>query len=83
MDARLCEEFPGCTPSQLDDEPRRLLLRIIELRGYARAVQADEEWSRSQDKDADGAPRGPMIDLMYEIQGDKIRMAEEDFDDNG
>ena len=45
-------------------------------------MQADEDYARSQDKDADQAPKGPMIDLMYELQGEKIRMSEEEVDDN-
>lgn len=82
MNSLLCDEFPGCLPSQFKYESRRLILRIVELRNYERAVRADEEWSRSGDKNPEHAPKGPMIDLMYEIQGIKIRMAEEGIDDN-
>lgn len=84
--SRLCEEFPGCLPSQLEDEPLRPLLRILEYRGYARALQTIEDHAaamRAGTAKPDDLPTGPMIDMVFEVQGEKIRMAEEELGNNG
>ena len=76
----ILEEFPGVLPSQIEGEAFIPLLRIVETRRYAQAVNADEAHAaavRSGAAKSGDAPSGPMIDLMYEIQGERIRLAEE------
>lgn len=80
MDSILCEEF-GCLPSELDDESPRLLLRIVELRNYSRAFRAVEEYSRQEKPDPKQAPRGKMVNWVYENLS--IRLKEEEVGNNG
>lgn len=68
-------------PSQLEGdagEPIIPLLRIIEARQYTRAVKQIEDHCKAEGAKAKDAPTGPMIDLVIEIQGERIRLAEED-----
>jgi len=77
----ILEEFPGVLPSQIEGEGFIRLLRIVEARQYGRAVRADDEHAaavKARTAMAGDAPHGPMIDLVYEIQGERIRQAEED-----
>ena len=77
----VCEAF-HCRPSEAREElgtdPDRMALTILELRAYA-------ETKRQQDaaKKADDNPKGPMADLVREIEVDlwrarKVRKAASD-----
>jgi len=67
----VCEAF-GCTPSQaraeLETDPDRTVLRILELRAYARTkAQVDAA------KDPKDVPTGALADLVQEIEVDRWR----------
>lgn len=65
-------------PSQLAGEPILQLLKVVEARQYVKAVEAIEAFAKMKDAKAGDAPSGPMVDLVYEIQGERIRLAEDD-----
>ncbi len=71
LDSILCEEFE-CLPSQLENESPRLLLRIRELRGYEQAFRAVEAYAQQKEPDPDQAPKGKMVDLVYEILSGRL-----------
>jgi len=81
LDGLLCEEFPGCLPSQIDDEPRVRLLRIVQLRNYARAVEAIDRYADAKAKgQTEGVdePRGPAVDQVWMIRTERARRAREE-----
>jgi hypothetical protein len=67
----VCEAF-SCTPSQareeLEADPDRTALRILELRAYARTkAQVDAA------KEAKDMPTGDLAELVQEIEVDRWR----------
>lgn len=66
----ICEAF-GCLPSaareELDTDPDRLVLEVLEMRAYAR-TKAGLEAADLKDR-----PTGPMADLVQEIEVDVFR----------
>jgi len=64
--SRLCEEF-SCLPSaavhELENDPERLVLRVLPLRVFASAKEAYESA-----KTKDDIPDHPMIDAVQEIE---------------
>lgn len=67
----LCEAF-HCLPSQareeLDTDPDRTALRVLELRAYARTKAALAAAKTKAER-----PTGPMADLVEEIEVDLWR----------
>lgn len=62
--SRICEEF-GCLPSEalreLEDDPQRLVLDVMELRAYARAKAALDNAKEPGDM-----PTGLMAEIVAE-----------------
>lgn len=82
----LCKEFPGCLPSQLEDESYVRLLRIVEYRNYERAHEAIRFHGDALAKgeaEAKDAPRGPAVDLVWMIRTERARNAREEADHDG
>lgn len=54
------------------DDPEHLALEIIELRAYARTKEQLDAAKRAED-----APRGPVADLVMDIQAEIFRRRKE------
>ena len=71
MVSRVCEEF-HCLPSQavreLMNDPRRMALDILHLRGYAYAKDALDNAKSSKD-----IPKGVNIQQVMEIQAELMK----------
>jgi len=61
--SRLCDEFPGVLPSrllwELEHDPDHLVLQIIRVRDYRKAMQLV-----AQAKTEDDLPASPLIDSV-------------------
>lgn len=70
MIGRVCDEF-HCLPSQaireLDNDPDRTALAILEIRAFERTWRAIDQ-ARSQ---AD-VPNGPMAERVLAVMGDRL-----------
>lgn len=76
--SRVCDEF-HCLPSAAIRELNRcesLVFEMLDLRAYARTKQDCDDADASEGKIA--APKGPMADMVYQIQYElhKARVAE-------
>jgi hypothetical protein len=67
----VCEAF-HCLPSQareeIETDPDRTALTILELRAYAETKRRIDDAKKAED-----APRGPMADLVREMEVDLWR----------
>lgn len=61
--SRICDEF-GCLPSDAIYEPLPLVVEIMDLRAYARAKAATEQWEAADSKTRGDPPSGPMVDAV-------------------
>lgn len=74
--SRVCEEF-HCLPSaavrELMDDPSGLALEVMEQRAYARTKEQVDRASKDEDM-----PRGPMVDVVFEVQAELLRRHREE-----
>lgn len=76
MISRVCEEF-HCLPSEAARELDRceaLVFAVLEMRTYAQTKQAIDD-AEASDGQRD-APKGPMADMVYEIEYDIYKARE-------
>lgn len=70
MTSRLCEEFPGSLPSQVEAEPLKQMLQIAEMRALARAKEQLDAATKDDEK-----PRGPMGRIVEQLKAEQLREA--------